>query len=398
VFVSLPGHRRDALAHHTAVAPAAHGFSLGRDDDDDTRVRALSYFAPPGAAVFAKVVSVGPGPDGALRVGVSLAAVDQETGVDLEPEGGGGGGGGGGRGGPPRGGRQPPRTPLGPPPEVGSIHPALVSAIQPFGVFVTLEETGYRALVPATHVAEHLDLPDRGAPDADKVAALAAVLAVGDRVRVKVCDVADPPPLEDEGRSSRPRPPRISGSIRAADQRTGADLDPGGLTWRSRGGGGQGGGQGGDGAGPPGARPAIGAGAGTTTAPGTSVVSWGHLAADVTDYGGTGRRYDLVVADADTLAAEAAAAGPPGPAAHPPESPAEGKKRKKSRHQPRVEVTSVEQALAILDKYGDRYGRRRSGKDKKKKAKKAKKRARRSRSTSTTTSSDSSSSSSGSEG
>ena len=334
-------------------------------------MRALSYFAPPGSSVWVKVISTELGPDFQPRIGVSLAAVDQETGADLglPLDGGRGGGGerGGGRGRPSGGG--PPR-PLGPPPAVGSLHRGSVSSIMPFGVFVTLDETtggNYRVLVPSTHVADHLELPDRAAPDMEKAAALSAVVAPGDPVWVKVQDVTFPEAEDD------PRPPKVAASMRAVDQRTGADLDPAGATWRRGGGGGD--------TGAPSTRAPVGAGAGATVA-GADAVAWGHLAADVADYGGTGRKYDLLTADADELAAEARAVGVGAAAAAPPAPPSK----------PSPEITSVDQALAILEKYGSRRDRKRgSGHKGPKKTKKRKKRKQGSRRSPSSTSTSSSS-------
>jgi hypothetical protein len=374
------------------------GFTLGRDDDEDTRVRALSYYAPPRAAVWVKIVSTEPGPDCQPRIGVSLAAVDQATGADLglPMDGGGGGergggGGGGGRGcggrGSGGGGGGPPH-PAGPPPPLHAVLRGCVASIMPFGVFVSLEGaegSGYRALVPAAHVADHLDLPDRAAPDADKVAALAAVLSPGDPVFVKIQDVS-PPADEDSGAGGGgpPRPPRIAASMRAADQRSGADLDPAGATWRGRGGGG-GGGPPGGGGGPPSARPPVGAGAGGSIA-GADAVAWGHLAADVADYGGTGRAYDLVAAEADELVAEAVAGAgallPPPPPPPPP-------RRRRAEEEALPDIKSVEEALAILERYGakaERAGSKGRRKDTKKRTKaraKKKKGSRRAASTPT---------------
>ena len=366
VFVSLPGQRRHALAHHTAVAPADQGFALGRDDDEETRVRALSYWAPPGGLVWAKVTSTDPGPDFQPRIGVSLAGVDQDTGADVGLPAGGGGGGGGGLGGRPGGG---PARPLGPPPALASIHRGSVSAVMPFGVFVTLDQaTGgsYRVLVPSTHVADHLQLPDRAAPDAEKAAALAAVVAPGDPVFVKVQDVAPPEEGVAEGAG---RPPKIAASMRAVDQRSGADLDPAGATWRRGGGGG---GPSGAGGGPPApSRPPVGAGAGGTVA-GADAVAWGHLAADVADYGGTGRAYDLLTADADELAAEARSAGAAAVAAA-----AAAAAGRPVSPPPVREIKTVEEALAILERYGSRQDRRAGGpKDKRKQSKKGRRRRR----------------------
>ena len=335
VFVEVPGHRRHALIPPHQVAP---GVTLSRNDSDDDKVRALSYFARPGETVWAKIVGLAPDPRGGVRVTASLRAVDQATGEDADPDGviaaeRPGGDGDGRRGG--RGGgdarRGPPgdARPTDDPPPLGVAH-ARVARVAPYGVHLWIEGYTGTALVHASHVSDHLIL-DREAAEGEKVAALAAcVPSIGEDCYAKV--VAVEPPSSEGG------PLRVSASLKLADQRTGADLDPHGSKWRPRGTGGDAGG---------GGRPPVGAAAADRVA--GDAVDWGHLAADT--YGG-GKTYDLVVGgDSDGDGQGAAAAAAP---TH--------RRRRRSRS-PTPVITSVEEALAILEKYGG--GRRKEKKEKK---------------------------------
>ena len=341
VFVEVPGHRRHALVPPHQVAP---GVTLTRDDSDDDKVRALSYFARPGESVWAKIVGLAPDPrgGGGVRVTASLRAVDQATGEDADPDGTiaaerpggdgdgrrgrGGGGGGDARRGPPGDVR-----PTDDPPPLGVVR-ARVARVAPYGVHLWIEGYTGTALVHASHVSDHL-VVDRDAPEGEKVAALAAcVPSVGDDCYTKVVAV-EPPTAEGA-------PPRVAASLKLADQRTGTDLDPHGLKWRPRGAGGD--------ADASGGRPPVGAAAADRVA--GDAVDWGHLAADT--YGG-GKTYELVVGGDSEGEQNAAAAAAVSPHHH-------SRRRHRSRS-PTPVITSAEEALAILEKYGG--GRRKEKKE-----------------------------------
>lgn len=214
VFVELPGYRKQGLVHHSQVSEELR---LGRDDEDEAKVKSLEYFAPPGEPAFVKVVEVkGEGRD--LKVGCSMKAVDQETGADLDPNnqltlGGGGGG--------PGGGRQSDA-----PPELHSVHSGVVQSVKPFGVFVQLDGFRKYALVHTSQISDHLFF-SAGESDAERIAAISEVVAVGELVKVKIVEVT-----EDE------RGPKVGGSIKLVSQRDGVDLDPSNVKYRPRGEGG----------------------------------------------------------------------------------------------------------------------------------------------------------------
>ncbi|PSC76425.1 S1 RNA binding domain-containing [Micractinium conductrix] len=264
-FVELPGFRKQALVHHTQVSEDIH---FGRDDDDEMKVKAMEFFLPRGEKVWVKVLEVRPDAGGA-RLAASMRAVNQEDGTDLDPDnvlalaGGRGGGGGGGGG----GGRDSDQ-----PPELYSIHRAAVQQVRPFGVFVKID--GYRkfGLVHFSQISEHIHFAKEDS-DEVKMKEIGEILSIGDPVWVKVVDVT-----HDE------RGPKIGCSIKNVSQGDGTDLDPANTKYRPRGEGGA-----------PQAPQPIGAAAGTTTQEGG--IEWGHLKADVVQYG-TGGKYDII-ADSD---------------------------------------------------------------------------------------------------
>ena len=280
VFVELQGLHRQALVHNSQVAD---DIAFGRDDDDDMKVKALEFFCPRGESVYVKVVDVKQGRGDArdVKIGCSMKAVDQQTGTDLDPEnvllsqhpGGGGGG---------RGGRQSDE-----PPELYSIHTAAIQSVRPFGVFVQLE--GYRkyGLVHFSQISDHMSF-GQGEDDAERVATLQEVVGdVRQSVMVKVVEL-----VEDEQRGGM----KIGCSMKLVSQRDGADLDPGNVKYKPRGGGG-----GGGGGGFQGGRAPVGAAAGETTQGG--MVDWGYLKADVygggrgargSGSGGGGKQYEIL--------------------------------------------------------------------------------------------------------
>ena len=116
-FVRLERFRRDGLVHISELA--------------DRRVEDVSDVVNVGEEVWVKVMSVESG-----KIALSMASVEQSSGVDLDPthsraerrRGGGGGGGGGGG-----------RSREGPMPALYSIHRGSVARLAKFGAFVSME-------------------------------------------------------------------------------------------------------------------------------------------------------------------------------------------------------------------------------------------------------------------
>jgi predicted RNA-binding protein with RPS1 domain len=284
--VELPTYQRQALIHSSQISEEVH---FGRDDDDDIKMKALEFFCPRGEEVYVKIIEIrdnndlggsssrGRGRD--LKIAGSMKAVDQNTGVDLDPEnrlltsaGGGGGGGGGGPGG--RGERHQGSYA----PELHSIHQATVQKIRPFGVFVELK--GYRkyGLVHISQISDHLTFsPNEG--DNERIAAISEIIAQGEAVYVKVVELGEP---DERGN------PKVGCSIKLVSQRDGTDLDPGQVKYKPRGEGGGGGGHRG------GHQPIGAAAAGVAQHAGGGVVDWGHLKADVINFGGGDTQYDIL--------------------------------------------------------------------------------------------------------
>jgi len=283
VFVDLPTYQRQALIHSSQISEEVH---FGRDDDDDMKMKALEFFCPRGEEVYVKIIEIrdndnrrGSGSGGRgrdLKIAGSMKAVDQNTGSDLDPEnllstssGGVGGGPGGGRNGRHQGSDAPP--------ELYSIHEAIVQKVRPFGVFVEMK--GYRkyGLVHISQISDHLTFsPNEG--DNERIAAISEVVAPGETVFVKVVELGEP---DERGN------PKVGCSIKLVSQRDGTDLDPGQVKYKPRGERGSGGGGGG------GHQP-IGAAAAGVAQHARGVVDWGHLKADVINFGGGDRQYDIL--------------------------------------------------------------------------------------------------------
>ena len=345
VFVSLPGFHRHALIHANAVAA---DMRFSREDPDEDKVKALEWVCARGARVYVKVTEVGDDPvRGGMRLGASMVAVDQATGADLDPtgalaaaHGGHGGHGGGGS---------------DEAPELNSIHKATVAGIRPFGLFVAL--AGYRkhGLVHSSQVSDHMGFT-RDDADEEKVAALSGVVSLGEAVFVKVVEVEMTP--EAGGF-------KLGCSMKLVNQRTGADLDKAGTQYRPRG---AGFGRGDD------EDERIGRKAAAVRA---GVVEWGHHAAGVRPV--DGKAYDLVgdeeggdwaapgaaqapiddrmVTNANAMARVGGGAAPAGMLAD--DDGGDGAPA----------FASVEEAMAVLE----RYKRKAAKKEAKKKDKKAKK-------------------------
>ncbi|KAL4418798.1 hypothetical protein ABPG77_010207 [Micractinium sp. CCAP 211/92] len=286
IFVELPGFRKQALVHHSQISEDLH---FGREDDDEMKIKAMEFFVPRGEKVWVKVLEVRPEPGGAKLAG-SMRAVSQEDGRDLDPDntlaagGRGGAGGGGGAGG--RDSDQPP--------ELHSIHRGAVQQVRPFGVFVKLDGFRKYGLVHFSQISDHLSFA-REDSDEIKVREIGEILSVGDPVWVKVVDIT----FDERG-------PKIGCSIKLVSQTDGTDLDPANSKYRPRGEGG-GGFQG---------QQPIGAAAGTTTQDGA--VDWGHLKADVVQYGAGGQQYEILAGSDDEPRGPSGRClpqrpGPPGP-------------------------------------------------------------------------------------
>ncbi|KAK3236942.1 hypothetical protein CYMTET_52949 [Cymbomonas tetramitiformis] len=324
IFVQLDGYRRDGLVHNTQVDDM---LSFAREDPDDDKVKAMEWAAPSGKKVWVKVVEVRTDNADRLRIGCSMKVVNQEDGTDLDPNneqslpsapGAGGGGGAPARG--PRGG---PRSDE--PPELNAVLRATVQQIKPFGIFVEMEGFGRWGMVHRMQVANFLEF-NRDDPDEDKIAAMAGVVSQGERVYVKVVEVN----TSDDGRL------KIGCSMKVVDQNTGEDMDPNNTQCRPRGDGGQG---------------KLGEDAGETTK--TGVINWSHHAGDVKQMGDG--NYDILDEDPEENQPKVMQVPPPPPL---PEA--------------KAQITSVEQALAILAK-AEKHKKKSKKEKKEKKDKKSKK-------------------------
>ncbi|BDA46039.1 probable nucleolar protein of 40 kDa [Coccomyxa sp. Obi] len=329
VFVEMEGYRRHGLVHNSQISEEV---SFSRDDEDEAKVKAMEFFAPVGSQVWVKVVEVRDDGSGQPKINCSMKVVSQEDGADLDPtnaaaiRGGGGGRGGGISFGGPQ---------SDAPPEVGSVLQAMVASVKPYGIFVRLK--GFRAngLVHLSQISDHLDI-GKDESDEDKVNALSAVHSVGDPLWVKIVEVTD-----DGGE----RGPKVACSIKLVDQREGTDLDPHNVKWQPRGEGGPGG------HGPRGPAQA----AAVVQQGGT--VDWGHLKAGDRQYGDA-QQYDLV---GDEVLAMLPPPPPPAmAAAH------NGHMQQSAEPPGPSQIGSVEEAMAILAKFG-KGGKSRSHKEKKSK-------------------------------
>ncbi|KXZ49883.1 hypothetical protein GPECTOR_19g334 [Gonium pectorale] len=181
IFVALPGYKRHVMVHNTQVSDELR---FTREDDDEAKVKALEFYFPRGEQVWVKVMEVTPDDrnPAEMRVNGSMRAVDQATGTDLDPNGlmaaAEQHGGGRGRGGPE----------TDEPPEAGTVHRAVVKRIEAYGVFVALE--GYRrhGLVHTSQVSNYLSFSKEDS-DEQKKAELAGVVTVGEQIWVKVVEV-----------------------------------------------------------------------------------------------------------------------------------------------------------------------------------------------------------------
>lgn len=299
------------MVHHSQISDDV---SFSRDDEDSTKIQALEYFAgTPGTSVFVKVINIeqrGGGEGGErdfhgqqqhqhqqyrgdkYKISCSMNAVSQDNGDDLDPQGlktshttvprsdGGttaaAADGGGGE-----------------LPEMGSVYKGDIQSIKPFGCFVKLLNgpPSYRrsVLVHVTQLSDHLRF-DKQDTEEERIAGINGIVSIGDQVWIKIIEISP-----DQGGTSDSK---ISGSIKLVSQSDGTDLDPHNLKYKPRGGGGgsnNGNGQlpftatGGNG---------FGLGAGMTNKDAT--IDWGHLKADVVNYGGDmQKKYDLVTGDDD---------------------------------------------------------------------------------------------------
>eukprot|EP00887_Chlorella_sp_A99_P003531 scaffold7.g3531.t1 len=259
-FVELPGFRKQGLVHFSQVSEEVR---LSREDDDEIKVKTLEYYLPRGEKV-----------------------VSQEDGTDLDPDNLAGPGARGGAGG--RGGGGAPASEE--PPELHSVHRGVVQSVRPFGVFVRIDGFRKYGLVHFSQISDHLHL-ERDAGDEERISTIGEVLSVDEPVWVKVVEVQ----FDERG-------PKIGCSIKLVDQRDGTDLDPNNLKYRPREGGG----------GPARDQP-IGASAGAVAQPGQ--VDWGHLKADVVQYGAGGRTYELVTEPEERPGPGPSSRGAPAPPA-----------------------------------------------------------------------------------
>ncbi|KAA6427965.1 MAG: S1 RNA-binding domain containing [Trebouxia sp. A1-2] len=352
VFVALTGFRRHGMVHSSQVADE---LSLTREDEDDMKVKAMEFYAPPGSEVWVKVTEVREEGNGAFKVACSMKAVSQEDGTDLDPNNAQGASRGGG--GPPGGFRGPVSDT---PPDIGSVQRASIRSIKPYGVFVQMEGFRSNALVHLSQVADGMDIGKEDS-DEERVAALSAVVAVGEQVYVKVVEIK-----VDDGSG---RGPKIGASIKLVSQKDGIDMDPHGTKFQPRGEGGPSG---------PGGRRAVGGHAGEAAG---GKVEWGHLAAGdaalKAAFTRDGQQYDMIGDEVDHM-------DPPGRQGNDAAAPMG---RGRDMVQPAwmtnsgaaaapgseagVHITSVEEALAVLA--AGKHGKKGKKDKKHKKEKKGKK-------------------------
>lgn len=317
-FVRLPGAGNPLDGFCPLRDAAAELAGAARPESADDAAAALAYYAPVGQDVFARVEDVRQDPTHrfGVRVRLSMAAVDQDTGEALP-------------------GAAAPRQQGGGPesdgaPEVGSILRASVASVQAYGVFVRLPGFRKNGLVHSSQVSDHLSFT-RDDSDDVKVRELSEVVSVGDEVFVKVVEAAE----TDRGL-------KIGCSIKVVNQTDGRDLDPGMRIARPRA----------ERRGEDDFVAPINAGVGRVGASG--VIDWGHELASVKQLGG--KQYELL-ADVDDVTEP-----PPFPSfsqALPPPPP------------PPVTIRSEEEARAVLDRHKEE--RRREKREKKAKhGKKAK--------------------------
>ena len=425
VFVRPVGKARDGLVHCTQVSEE---LTFTREDSDDAKQMAMEYFFPKGTEVWVKVLDVtveggagtggyadpstlGLGDPPAFRdpprpvrnaqkekVSLSIKAVDQETGEDLDPSH------AACFGARERKGFDPVRRDSDgdqnsqKPPSLSSIIRAVVRAVKPYGVFVRPEGKSRDALVPSHQVSEHLRF-DKEDDDDARVAGLEGVVSVGDSVFAKIVEIREDP-------FDAAKPPRVTASMKLCDQTSGEDLDPEGVKYRPSGDRGE------NDAGA-GRDRRVGAGAGDRVRAG-GVIDWGHHAGDVkqmrmpdeqgTHGDGAGARYDLIEDDPEAdrvlLGARFDGRGPDGraPPPPPPGGPPRGGGGAFEVPPPPGGpplVGSVEEALAILAKHKREKKARKADKKARKKARKKEKKSsksksrRRSRSSSSSGSSES---------
>lgn len=268
------------MVHNSQIAEELR---FSREDEDDMKVKAMEFYASIGSEVWVKVVEVRQESNG-FKVACSMKAVSQEDGTDLDPSNTQAGGPKGGGGGPPGGFRGPVSDS---PPELGSIQKAAVRSIKPYGVFVQMEGFRSNALVHVFQVADGMDIGKEDS-DEEKVAAVSAVVSVGEQVYVKVVEIK-----EDDGSG---RGPKISASIKLVSQKDGTDLDPHGTKFQPRGA---------EGGGPPGSggRRPVGGRAGEAAG---GKVDWGHLSAGDAALNAAftrgGQQYDMIGEEVDDMA------------------------------------------------------------------------------------------------
>jgi len=387
MFVRMKGYSRDGLVHSSQVS---NEIEIARDDEDEMKVKAMEFVACKGETVWVKVVEAREEQPGRWRVGCSMKAVSQEDGTDLDPGGVLASGGQGGRGGGQEGA-----------PEVNTVHQAAVRTIKPYGIFVQLDGWRRYGLVSMMQVSDHMGI-GRDDSDEEKIAALQGVVSLEERIWVKVVEVTG-----DE------RGLRIGCSMKLVSQGDGRDLDPNNLQYKPRG---EGGG--------PGGRPPVGQSVAQVHG---SKIDWGHLAAGEYQHGDQSKNYQILEDEEEPLPPRPSGgsmhAPPPPPQNHgrgPPPSAGRGRGMtmpawmtnpgaQESRplglppdDSPRARVSagisSVEEALAILEKFKKRSKEKKSkernhkkhkSKEHKHKSKKSKSSQRKRRASASDSSSDS---------
>eukprot|EP00940_MAST-03C_sp_MAST-3C-sp2_P000414 g414.t1 len=180
-FVRLDDYSSDGLVHISQISKE--------------KVEIVEDVAIPGDRVWVKVLSVEQR-DGRMRIKLSMKAVDQKSGNEIDC----GDGGGYGEESAMFSG------PTGPPPALYSIHRAKIRGTKEFGAFARLDSSGWEGLVHISQLAnDHVENPDD-------------VVSVGQSCWVKVTEVEED--LSKRGGY------RLGFTMKFVRQSDGGDLDP----------------------------------------------------------------------------------------------------------------------------------------------------------------------------
>ena len=243
--------------------------SLGKEDDEETKKKAIEHYLPPRSDVFVRIVETKA--DGKLAG--SIRAVDQSSGSLLSSADDASSSRSAKRG----------FARAASTPETGSIHSATVKELKPFGLIVNLD-SGHSGLVHSSQLSDYFHL-GKDLTDDEKVEKISGVASQGDRVSVKVLEST----TNDNGQV------RTKCSIKLVSQSTGEDRDPTGRMQQSR--------NSSNAHTDDGAGSGAGAGAAAGTVTSSGVVHFAHELADVKQMGGG--NYELVPEEEELAAINA---------------------------------------------------------------------------------------------